>query len=94
VQRLLVPIVDSGRRVGERESVAVMRMRTLSGIREFDRAIFRFENPHGYPAGLSQELHNHREEMRIHEFEIIKQRLSEMDANGNMKNNFPEGKDR
>ena len=93
IERLLVPVVENGHRVGEHESVDVMRTRTLSGIGQFDRAIFRFENPHGYPAGLSQELHNHREQMRIHEFEIIKQRLSEMDANGNMKNNSPKGKD-
>ena len=93
VQRLLVPIVEGGRRVDARESVAMMRNRTLSGIQEFDRAIFRFENPHVYPAGLSQDLHMHREEMRTHEFEIIKKRLSEMNGNGNMNHN-PEGQDR
>ncbi len=59
-----------------------MRNRSLSGIQEFDRAIFRFENPHVYPAGLSQDLHEHREEMRTHEFEIIKRRLSEIENNG------------
>jgi hypothetical protein len=53
-----------------------MRQRTLDGLAAFDRAIFRFDNPHAYPAGLSEELFRHREEMRSHEFEIIKQRLS------------------
>ncbi len=91
IERLLAPLIDSGRRVGERESVATMRARTLAGIARFDRAIFRFENPHVYPAGLSQDLFDHREEMRIHEFEIIKQRLSAMDNNGRSNHNSKPG---
>ena len=91
VRRLLVPVVESGRLVGERESVAKIRQRTLTGLEGFDRAIFRFENPHGYPAGLSQELFDHREEMRIHEFEIIKERLSTLNANGQNNDNFRSG---
>ena len=87
VHCLLKPLFESGRRVGEKESVAAMRQRTLGGLGGFDRAIFRFENPHGYPAGLSQDLFDHREEMRIHEFEIIKKRLSALDANGHNDSN-------
>ncbi|MEJ2135511.1 MAG: nicotinate phosphoribosyltransferase [Desulfofustis sp.] len=91
IERLLMPLIDGGRRVGEKESVAAMRARTLAGIAGFDRAIFRFENPHVYPAGLSQDLFDHREEMRIHEFEIIKQRLSAMDNNGQSNHNSKPG---
>ncbi len=91
IERLLTPLIDGGRRVGEKESVAAMRARTLAGIAGFDRAIFRFENPHVYPAGLSQDLFDHREEMRIHEFEIIKQRLSAMDNNGQSNHNSKPG---
>ena len=94
VQRLLVPVFESGVRVGARESVAAMRNRSLLGIQEFDRAIFRFENPHVYPAGLSQDLHEHREEMRTHEFEIIKRRLSEIENNGHNNQKSTPGADK
>lgn len=94
VQLLLLPLFASGRRVGEQEDVATMRARTLAGMDDFDRAIFRFENPHVYPAGLSEDLFDHREEMRIHEFEIIKQRLSAMHNNGNNNNNSRVGADK
>jgi nicotinate phosphoribosyltransferase len=79
IDRLLEPLFENGSRVGRQEDVASMRRRTLAGLAAFDRAIFRFENPHVYPAGLSQALFEHREEMRSREFEIIKERLS---ANG------------
>ena len=81
ISRLLEPLFDRGRRVAAKEPVESMRRRTLAGLRAFDRAIFRFENPHVYPAGLSQALFDHREQMRSHEFEIIKQRLSANDSN-------------
>jgi len=81
IDRLLEPLFEKGGRVGNKEDVAAMRQRTIDGLASFDRAIFRFENPHVYPAGLSQALFDHREEMRNHEFEIIKQRLSANDVN-------------
>jgi nicotinate phosphoribosyltransferase len=87
IERLLQPLFAGGLRVGVQESVASMRRRTLAGLQEFDKAIFRFDNPHVYPAGLSQLLFNHREEMRTREFEIIKERLSANQANGNMNEN-------
>lgn len=80
IELLLEPLFASGQRIGRLEPVSAMRQRTLDGLAAFDRAIFRFDNPHAYPAGLSEELFRHREEMRSHEFEIIKQRLS---ANNN-----------
>jgi nicotinate phosphoribosyltransferase len=75
IQLLLKPLFAGGERVGKREALAAMRERTFENLRAFDRAIFRFDNPHAYPAGLSQELFRHRETMRSHEFEIIKQRI-------------------
>lgn len=91
IDRLLEPLFDNGLRVGTTEPVTSMRSRTLAGLEEFDKAIFRFDNPHVYAAGLSQELFDHREEMRIHEFEIIKERLTAVQANGNMNNNTDSG---
>lgn len=88
VSRLLEPLVDHGRIVGNKEPVTEMRQRTLDGLATFDRTIFRFENPHGYPAGLSQELFDHREEMRIREFEIIKERLSALNSNGSINDHL------
>lgn len=82
IKLLLEPLFENGRRIGRIEPVSAMRQRTLEGLAAFDRAIFRFDNPHAYPAGLSEELFRHREEMRSHEFEIIKQRLSANHDNG------------
>ncbi len=92
VHRLLEPLFAAGRRVGGKEPVAAMRQRTIEGLAGFDKAIFRFENPHVYPAGLSQELFDHREEMRIREFEIIKERLSANAGRQKMKQNSDSGK--
>lgn len=78
VERLLEPLFASGVRVGGNESLAAIRQRTKLSLTEFDRAIFRFDNPHAYAAGLSQQLFDHRKEMREHEFEKIKVRLGAM----------------
>lgn len=82
VKRLFEPLFENGKRVGRMETVATMRQRTLKNLAAFDQAIFRFDNPHVYPAGLSQELFEHREMMRKHEFEIIKERLTKIHNNG------------
>ena len=58
-----------------------MRNRTLAGLASFDKAIFRFDNPHAYAAGLSQALFEHRQLMREQEFEKIKNRLATADKN-------------
>ena len=82
IKLLLQPLFSDGERVGPRERVAVMRERTMTSLQSFDKAIFRFDNPHAYPAGLSKELFDHREMMRTHEFEIIKRRLEESRNSG------------
>lgn len=92
IQLLLEPLFADGERVDERETVTTMRNRTLVNLKVFDKAIFRFDNPHVYPAGLSQELFEHREMMRNHEFEIIKQRLAASHKNGAHNNLSETGK--
>lgn len=82
IHLLMKPFFKDGVRVDERETVTAMRERTLANLGAFDKAIFRFDNPHVYPAGLSQELFDHREMMRKHEFEVIKQRIAANHQNG------------
>ncbi len=82
VNRLLVPLFENGKRVSGREAITTMRSRTLAGLASFDKAIFRFENPHAYAAGLSQALFEQRQLMREHEFEKIKNRLATVPGNG------------
>ncbi len=76
VSQLLTPLFSNGARVAGRETLSVMRSRTQTGLATFDSAIFRFDNPHAYAAGLSQALFKRREKMRDHEFEKIKVRLA------------------
>ncbi|MGB3211808.1 MAG: nicotinate phosphoribosyltransferase [Desulforhopalus sp.] len=75
-RQLLEPLFSKGVRVGERESLSLMRSRTQSSLAGFDKAILRFDNPHAYAAGLSQALFERREAMRDQEFEKIKTRLA------------------
>jgi len=82
VTRLLQPLFENGVRVGRSESLADMRNRTQKSLGTFDRAIFRFDNPHAYAAGLSQTLFERRQIMRDHEFERIKNRLAAAHNNG------------
>ncbi len=72
VTRLLAPIFNHGIRVSQCETLSQMRLRTQASLTTFDRAIFRFDNPHAYAAGLSQALHNRRQMMREREFEKMK----------------------
>jgi len=73
--QLLQPLFDGGRRVGKDETVDIIRQRAKMSFSSFDRAIFRFDNPHAYAAGLSQALYDRRQRMQDHEFEKIKERL-------------------
>ena len=65
-----------------RESVQKIRQRALANLATFDRAILRFENPHAYAAGLSQQLHERREKMRDSHYEVVKARLAANHNNG------------
>jgi len=82
VTRLLEPLFENGRRVKTSETLTAMRSRVLTSLATFDRAIFRFDNPHAYAAGLSQALFERRQMMRDHEFEKIKIRLATAHNNG------------
>ncbi len=80
-KRLLEPLFADGKRVGRCEALSVMRQRSLANLATFDRAIFRFDNPHVYAAGLSQRLFERREKMRESLFETITARLGAVPDN-------------
>ncbi len=82
VTRLLEPLFNNGVRVNGRESLGEMRSRAQTSLATFDPAVFRFDNPHAYAAGLSQALFERRQMMRDHEFEKIKFRLAMAENNG------------
>lgn len=82
VTQLLQPLFENGVRVSSSETLAEMRHRTQVSLATFDPAIFRFEYPHAYAAGLSEALFERREMMRDHEFERIKIRLEATQNNG------------
>ena len=63
---LLKPIFEKGVFVGEdhvTEDVMDIQEHTLHMLEKFHKGIKRFENPHQYPAGLSEELHDQRLDM-------------------------------
>ena len=82
VTQLLEPLFDNGLRVGGRETLGEIRRRAQTSLATFDLAIFRFDNPHAYAAGLSQNLFERRQLMRDHEFEKIKVQLTTAHNNG------------
>ena len=88
VTRLLEPLFDNGLRVSGRETLTEMRCRAQSSLATFDPAVFRFDNPHSYAAGLSQALFERRQMMRDHEFEKIKVRLAAAHNNGQTNGDF------
>lgn len=56
-EELLVPIFRKGRRVYDVPSAAQARERARSQLGRFHAGIKRFINPHQYPVGLDEELH-------------------------------------
>jgi len=80
--RLLQPLVVDGCRVVEVEPLTAMRQRTLEDLASFERAILRFDNPHAYATGLSHGLFLLCQQMREHEFDRMRDRLSAGDHNG------------
>jgi nicotinate phosphoribosyltransferase len=57
---LLLPVLRDGRRVTQREPLAAARDRTREQLAALHPAIRRFANPHRYPAGLEESLHERR----------------------------------
>jgi nicotinate phosphoribosyltransferase len=82
IKQLLRPVFIDGVRTGASEPLQKLRERTTQNMASFDPAIFRFDNPHAYAAGLSQALFERREMMRVDEFEKTKVRLSSVHNNG------------
>jgi nicotinate phosphoribosyltransferase len=57
---LLLPIFREGRRVYAPPLLAESRERTHQQLALFHAGIKRLVNPHGYPAGLEERLHEHK----------------------------------
>lgn len=60
---ILKPVLRSGNFVAERISLEEIRSRTKEQLDGFHESILRLNNPHGYPVGLEQKLHELKSEM-------------------------------
>ena len=60
---LLVPIFRAGRRVYDVPDIRASRQRAFDQLATFHPGIKRFVNPHRYPVGLEQKLHDRRTEL-------------------------------
>ena len=59
-ENLLVPLFREGRRVYQTPPLDEIRGRAKSQLNMFHAGIKRFENPHEYPAGLEEGLHDRK----------------------------------
>lgn len=59
-QVLLVPIFRSGQKVYSRPDLEMIRQRTVERLKQFDKTHKRLTNPHIYPVGLEESLHELR----------------------------------
>lgn len=57
---LLVPVVRSGKIVGQRPTLAEIRARAAAQLAALDPSVRRLLNPHTYPVGLSAALYEER----------------------------------
>jgi nicotinate phosphoribosyltransferase len=62
-EELLVPVFRGGRRVYESPPLPEIRSRTAAQLGTFHQGHKRLKNPHIYPVGLSQSLHERRTRM-------------------------------
>lgn len=60
---LLVPVIRAGRPVYESPSLKAIRERTRRELAKFHPTVLRFDNPHDYPVGLEEQLHDQRAEL-------------------------------
>ena len=60
---LLKPILRSGKLVAEKTMLAEIRERAQQQVSSFHESILRLDNPHNYPVGLEQQLHQVKYEM-------------------------------
>ncbi len=54
---LLRPMMRGGRLIAELPTITDIRSKTLEQVQQFHVSILRFDNPHKYPVGLEQQLH-------------------------------------
>jgi nicotinate phosphoribosyltransferase len=62
---LLLPVFRAGRLMAEREPLATSRERALAEVARLDPSVRRLDNPHRFPAGLEQGLHELRARMAL-----------------------------
>ena len=67
---LLVPAIRSGKRTGVLPQLSDIRRRAAQQISNFHHTILRLDNPHYYPVGLEQQLHELKTEM-VHQLRQI-----------------------
>lgn len=60
---LLQPVMKAGRRIAPAETLETIRNRCQQNLAALHPGILRLKNPHAYPAGLEEGLHQHREQM-------------------------------
>lgn len=62
---LLVPAFRGGELVYRQPALAQVRERVREQLAGFHAGVKRFRNPHAYPAGLEQGLHEHRSRLLL-----------------------------
>jgi nicotinate phosphoribosyltransferase len=60
---LLVPVMESGRRVGRRTTLEEARQRAASDLAHLSPRTRRFLNPQPYPVGLDRHVHLRKQEL-------------------------------
>ncbi|MCW1923563.1 nicotinate phosphoribosyltransferase [Luteolibacter arcticus] len=60
---LLQPVMKAGRRIAPAEPLETIRNRCQESLASLHTGILRLKNPHAYPAGLEEGLHERREKM-------------------------------
>jgi nicotinate phosphoribosyltransferase len=60
---LLQPVMKAGRRIAPAETLETIRDRCQQNLAALHPGILRLKNPHAYPAGLEEGLHERREKM-------------------------------
>lgn len=64
---LLVPVVRDGHPIYKSPSLEAIQHRTHQQLAKFHPTVLRFDNPHDYPVGLEEGLHNQRAELIRHQ---------------------------
>ncbi len=64
-QDLLQPMFRGGSQVARLPAISDVRSRTLQQLQHFHSGILRLDNPHKYPVGLEQQLHELKSQMVV-----------------------------